>query len=457
MGCARSNRGIVTIVCLMIMAILCALVVAYASMSTHSSLLSSNQAHIAKARLEAEGGLSFMLQHLQSTLLDPHTTQEALLDNLGQALSDRFEGTQILSGQPVQIVGESVVVPEIATTDGSFRCWFYSLGPDRLRLEVQGRYEQVYRTIAIDLSLVRRRSPVFDYGLASMGTVAMSGNARILGVNDPAEACVLSASPGPGNTIAIDGGVTVEGDLTVCGEDTQVSITGSPSIGGSTDPEVIDQHIHTGAEAPVFPAFDTAGLASLATNVVDGNSDLSTPDLVLSNVSIKAGTNPTFTSDVVLNGIVYVEAPNLVRFEGRTAFTGLLVTEQSQEPIGSCQIVFTGRVEAQGVEALPDTPEFQAVKEETGTFILAPGFGVTFAGNVSAVSGTIAADQLTFTGSAEGTIKGSLIGLKDLPTTLGGNVEVRVDSAQSDPDPAGFVQPLGLEPDVDSYRELTGG
>jgi len=108
------------------------------------------------------------------------------------------------------------------------------------------------------------------------------------------------------------------------------------------------------------------------------------------------------------------------------------------------------------VEVLPSTPTFAAVKQQTGTFVLAPGFGVTFAGNFSAINGAIAADQLTFTGTAEGLVRGSVIGLRDITTRVGGNVDIFVDRSNADPNPAGFLKPFALIPQPETYQELTG-
>ena len=151
--------------------------------------------------------------------------------------------------------------------------------------------------------------------------------------------------------------------------------------------------------------------------------------------------------------MVYVEAPNVVRFEGGAELNGFIVTQDTGQTIGNCQIHFAGHVEAHGVEALPDTSQFAAVKQQTGTFIVAPGFGVTFAGSFSAINGSIAADQLTFTGTAEGVIKGSVIGLEDIPTVIGGNVDIYVDRENANPDPAGFVKSLAFSPVPGSYAE----
>jgi len=321
---------------------------------------------------------------------------------------------------------------------------------------VTGSANGVSRRVRIDTSVNIKRSGVFDYGFATRGQFSMSGNARIVGVNSPSEASILSATTSHTDAITISGNTVVSGDLSAAGP-TTIGISGSPTIGNTNDPALWGQHCHFGVTAPDFPQYDTVSLAPLATTTIDSTTDFSRIT-TLSNVRIKAGTNPNFSSKTVINGIIYVEAPNNVSFSGQVTVNGLIVTapaEPAQLP--NCQISFTGGVEAYGVEALPDTAEYTQVKKQTGTFILAPGFGVSFSGHVTAVNGNIAADQLTFTGTAEGTVKGSVIGLKDLPSSLGGTVDIYVDHKNAVQNPAGFVTTYALTAAPDSYAEVQAG
>ena len=41
------------------------------------------------------------------------------------------------------------------------------------------------------------------------------------------------------------------------------------------------------------------------------------------------GTNPTFASDVVINGVIFVEAPNVVTFSGKVTINGLVAATNS--------------------------------------------------------------------------------------------------------------------------------
>ena len=86
-------------------------------------------------------------------------------------------------------------------------------------------------------------------------------------------------------------------------------------------------------------------------------------------------------------------------------------------------------------------------------FLLAPGFQTVFAGDFQTINGSIAADQLTFVGKAEGLIYGTVIGLADRPTILNGNVDILIDRSHLDQNPAGIIKPLGFDPRPDSYIE----
>lgn len=415
----------------------------------------ANQRSVLDARLAAESGMTFILFQFQDLRLPGNTTQEQLPAAIAEALGGWLDNTSNLNGQVVTLSNGTVIVPPIQIGDSSFSASITAPGNDICRLEVTGTSKGISRRLAIDMQLRATNSPVFDYGLASRGSILIQGNSQIIGIDDPTEASILSASTTGTTTIA--GSAIVSGDIYSAADSSGVIISGSPSVAGETDLDRINEHVHTGVTPPLFPEADTEPLASLATTVVDSQTEINENGLVLNNIRIAAGTNPNFGHDVVLNGIIVIEAPNNVKFDGKVTVNGMIITVGSQgNPITNCQIRFAGQVEANGVEALPDLPEFEAVKQQTGTFILAPGFHVRFEGQFSVIGGTIAADQLTFSGLAEGTISGSVIGLADYPTVVDGNVSIQVRHADTDYNPAGFVKCLALTPEAITYTELIG-
>ncbi len=458
MKCGNTNQraggGFAYIVGLIVLTMLMVLAVAFVAATDTNLSISNNCRSGMDAQLAAESGLAFMLERLRSVRLPNETTHATFASDLLAGLAQVLNGTANLAGQAVTNDGTTISVPDIQTDNGTFRCWFSWIDDKQCRLVVQGSARQLQRRVAMELALEIKRPLVFDYGLASRGQITISGNAKILGVNHPWEASVLSATQLHNDAIRLDGGVTVDGDLYTAGQDTYITLEGSPTVAGTTDPEEMAEHFHEGVDTPDFPQIETSHLVPLAVNVIDANTNLSAG--VYNNIRIAAGTNPDFTSDVVLNGVVYVEAPNIVRFRGQTTINGLIVTQDKDLPLELCQLDFAGGVHANGVELLPDTSEFTAVKEYTGSFIIAPGFGAVFSGNFGTVNGAIAADQLTFAGTAEGTVNGTVIGLEDLPTMLGGNVIIRVNREGDGSTAAGFLESFALIPQPESYSELAG-
>ena len=450
------REGSAYMLALMLLVVFSALAAAMATTSNLSLQKSSNHRSSSSAQLTAESGMEFLLERLSTVRLPASTTEASFPANLKTALDKAINASNLANQSIVSTTG-GVAVPAISAAGGSFTSSMLWSTSNRCRLTVRGAHSGVARTIRMDVVLIPKNATAFDYGLASRGPITISGNATITGVNNPQEASVVSSTTAA-NAITVDGNVVLSGDLGASAENANVAITGHPSIAGSTDPAVYSQHIHFGVAEPDFPEINIAPLAALANGIVIDSHTNTSGALVFNNARIKAGTNPTFSSKVTINGVLLVEAPNVVKFEGQTVLNGFVAAENTSSALSDCQLRFSGGVEAYGVDALPASdPQFTAVRQKSGTFIVAPGFGVTFGGNFSTINGSIAADQLTFTGTAEGTVKGSVIGLKDLPTFVGGNVDIRVDRKGADANPTGFLKPYALKAVSASYAEVTGG
>ncbi|MDP7163485.1 MAG: hypothetical protein QF792_08340, partial [Phycisphaerae bacterium] len=303
------------------------------------------------------------------------------------------------------------------------------------------------RTVGIDFNTASKSSGVFSLGVASRGKIIVRGNFKIDGVNSPAEAGMFSSSS---EVVAIEarGNPNIGGDLFVTSGSTgSIYIQGNAEVGGESDIyEIYEHHVHLNTEKPEFPEIDATPFASMTTAIIDGSTNLN-GNLVFNNLCIKAGTNPDFHGNLVLNGIVYVEVPNKVSFHGNTDVNGFIVTQDASAlNIEDNQIEFRGNIHLIGVEVLPDTPKFAEVKEQAGTALLAPGFGITFRGTNKGINGTIAADQLTFRGNSivGGQMTGTILGLKDLEMDLRGNTKILVNHEVGDMAPAGFKHSLDL-------------
>ncbi len=295
---------------------------------------------------------------------------------------------------------------------------------------------------------------LFDYGIASRGRIIMTGNARVLGVNDPHEADILSATYSTPEAVRLTGNPTIDGDVSTCSPFSYVSITGNPDIGGHTDWDVIQDHIHTGIGDVAFPEIDPTVFEPFATNLVDSSTNTN-GNRTFENIRIAAGTNPTFSGNTTIRGVVFIEAPNEVRFTGNLDFTGVIVTEDAgEDAYDDNTIRFTGNMTSAGVEDLPDTPQFADLREMPGSMLLAPGFGVHFTGNFGTVNGALAADQFMMTGNSGGIVRGPIICYSDSDFTLTGNAHFSIDRSHYESEPPGFAQSSTMAPAPDTYREL---
>jgi len=463
LGSDRAPNGIAYVFALVMLGLLTSLAVAMMAGANLNLKRGENLHHSVSAQLSAESGLQFLLLCLEDVRMPADTDGETFMANLAGKLADKLDGTPNLGDGTVCLSGTTIWIPAITVGMTTFSCSVAAIAPDgdgtpRCRLSATGTSGLAPRTVCVDLRLTSKPADAFNYAIASRGSISVSGNATIDGVSSPDEGNILSIHE-DAIAISLGGSATIGGDLflTAEGEDSIYLSGGGLSVGGTSDvDEILAHHVHRLTDEPDFPELDLAPFASLATNVIDSGTDLTGPGLVLDNVRVAAGTNPEFTNDTVINGILYVEAPNKVTFKSKATVNAVIVTEDASElPLADNQLDFKGQVTAPGVSALPDTSEFADVKQQTGTIILAPGFGVTFRGGVNSINGTVAADQFSFRGNAtiDGEVSGTIIGLSQSDLVMQGNATILVNRAEADPTPAGFVHYKGVSLVSGSYTE----
>jgi hypothetical protein len=225
------------------------------------------------------------------------------------------------------------------------------------------------------------------------------------------------------------------------------------SIGGETGQAAIDNHVFFDVPRSEFPKPNPSHFQPYINNVIDSNTDISS-GATFENVRITAGTNPAFSGNVTLKGIVFVEAPNVVTFSGNTTITGIIVGNGDlNDDSGTSQINFTGNVVSLPVTDLPNEDNFAQIRNEIGTFIIAPGFSASFGGNCNITNGTIAANGIRFFGNAGGTISGSIINYSNNEAEISGNSDLYFNRSGIMPDPAGFVPDIVLQYVPSSYSE----
>jgi hypothetical protein len=282
----------------------------------------------------------------------------------------------------------------------------------------------------------------------------MDGQAEFEAVNMAIEASVYIEADGVVNdALTMTGLSSIAGDVFIADPYSTYTIGDHASVNGAFG-EAAGEHIFADSGYVDFPTPNPGYFYPFATGIeINAGSDWSTSS-VLNNAVIKAGTNPTFSGDVIINGVLFIETPNIVKFSGKSTINGLIVGDGSiDDESGGSSISFSGQVQGNNVSTL-EGAEFEAIKNETGTFIMAPGFNVNFAGQTNYDSGVIVASGLTFSGQAGGTINGTIINYsQEQPMTLSGQNTLSFNRSGATTNPAGFVASQGIEFVPSSYSE----
>lgn len=263
----------------------------------------------------------------------------------------------------------------------------------------------------------------FDYSVVSMGQVDLWGRARIVGTRQHA-VNLLSEVEGQDDAVRLSGRSRLAGDVYTVSPTDVVSLSGSSAIGARRGHRGLQaaQNVHLGADDIPLPTLDAAAFGALATTMVDADT-ITRGNLTFQNIRIAAGTNPVFSGNINLLGLVLIESPNRVTFQGNVRLRGMIVGEDGEEGADN-SIAATGTFYSRGVESLPNRPQFAALKAMGGSMLLAPDFDVTFAGRTRIRNGTIAAESLVLGDHSRARVHGSVL-IYGSSLSLGGHTSLR--------------------------------
>ncbi len=452
------RKGAALIISMIFVLVFSALAVSMAAMSGTNLQLAENQRKADCARACAESGLD-ILRFWLGRIYMPGTTQpndrfSCLASFLQSDLAENG-----ISNIPIAIyandisigAGENPVVlysspaqyfsAEIQTTSDI----------DILQMDVTGSAGGLDRTIRVNYNFGTRAHTVFDYGVATKGALNLYGNIDMSGANIELDAGVYIETEDDANdALEIIGNSSIAGDVHITNPDATVTLQGGQaSIGGETGQDAIDNHVNFGAPTTEFPVPNPGYFEHYVQNTYDPNNVLTEYE----NVRIPAGTDPITFGNVIFRGVVFIEAPNIITFTGNTTITGIIVGNGDlSDNSGTNQIIFSGTVVSYPVTDLPE--EFGELRDETGTFLMAPGFSASFIGDFETLNGAIAANGITFGGNAGGTIAGSVLNYSDTPMELSGNSDLFFNRSGTDQMPAGFGPEIILYYVPSSYSEV---
>lgn len=430
---------------------------------------SYNDVSTARARFAAESGMEFIRYQLAVIDIPHYTAPENLFTEVYNDLADAMNDTANLSGGSIALVGNEIRIPGNTSAwipadndGGEFRATITKVG-QRLRVNVTGRRgsaTELARALQLEYAVAQKASSIFDFGVASKSAIALNGNVKIRGTaGNEGNGSVLSTTLTNPTPLTMIGSCEISGDVSFVNPDpSSIAVSNQSTIAGFKPSSAeFEKHVHAGVAPPDFPVIDTAVYAPYAVNNITTSNPAGT---TFKNIRIKAGANPKFASNTVIQGVCYIEYPNQVEFSGGAQIQGVVVVHTNStgnedlNPTNNT-IKFAGNVTATPLSSLPATADFpESLRSLSGAMLLAPGFTATFRGNFGSVSGSIIASKLEFSGTAGGTVKGSVINLQDTALTLAGTSDIVIESQGTTDYPDGVFFGSNYAPLPDTYLEV---
>ena len=448
------RKGAVLIVAMIFVVIFSALAVSMAAMSGANAQLASNQHKVNSALGSASSGLEVERYWLDTVIFPSNTPENKYFSTIVDNMQTNMDANSI-SNITLKQTGSILPVTLDSTTSQTFNGKL-NIDPNNpyiLQVSSTGGDGQFNRTIKVDFEIDPYEHPIFNFGLATKGPLNYTGNPTTFGALENWEADIYIESSGNTNALSVIGNTNFDGDIMIGNPAASANFGADVNIGGDNGQDAIDNHIFVGVDPVDFPNPDTARFTPYITgDVIDSSTDLNTYGNILINCSIAANTNPAFPQSVTIQGILYIESPNVVTFTRNVALQGIIVGagDVAADPA-------TDRIDVLGNFASGPYPagiEFDAIRAEEGSSIVAPGFGMSFQGNFSTLEGVVAVSGMTFSGNVNAQIKGTIINYSTTPLTVEGNAVMNFDRSASTKVPAGFDTLRILNYNPSSYDEF---
>jgi hypothetical protein len=466
------RRGVTSMLAMLYMVLFATLAVGFIAMVDTTAQVSHNDKRASTRLLAAESGMQYMRLHLWRLNLPASLTGQALFDAVYAQLAASLLSCEKVGDSLIRIPpGEDTFIDGGAA--GQFRILIQKDG-DRLIVRSYGKEGSSVpssRGIEMRYAVATRASAIFDFGVASKSPITLDSNAKIRGANDNRLGSVLSTTLRTSVPVIMYGNAQVTGDVSLTNPAGQVEMASNSTIAGykRNDPELA-AHVHSDVPEPEFPTIDTSMYRPFAGNPLYGGIVVEPPPPggerkfssgIVRNPYIKANPDPNswvvFDSNMAVEGVIYIETPNRVRFDSNVQVRGAIVV--ANDPTGDTSrnsLEFRSNVTLHAMETLPTNtsyypPEMRAL---TGAIILAPSFNVLFNSNFGAVGGSVIASRMEFDSNARGTIEGSVINLEDTNVHFDSNAEITIEARGTTQYPSGVKFGSRFVPLADTYLEV---
>lgn len=450
----RKQKGIALFISMIFITIFSTLAIAMFRMSSNNVIVANNFHRANDTRVAAESGLEVVRFWVSKVVIPGMTPTSQRFSTLQDSLVSNFGSDYPISNSTDLTTIGSAANPVSLDSGKSFYAQL-TPGANGFNVRVTGQTGDLARTLYVSFTYGVRQDNVFDFGVATKGPLSLQGNILLDGVNIAVESDVYIESMDYSNALSIIGNSQISGDVKIVNPDGTVTLQGGQAgIGGETGAAAVQNHVEVGAPETEFPFPNTSHFEQYVTGVtIDATTD-TTANATYENIRIAAGTNPHFSGDVQLNGVVFIESPNVVTFSGNVDITGIIIGDGNvNDNSGTNQINITGNVSSTSVAALP-VEQYGSLTQETGTFLMAPGFSISLGGNFGTLNGCIAANGVEFFGNAGGEIGGSILNYSGEPMVLSGNSDLFFNRSGITKVPAGFVPEIVVYYDPSSYEEI---
>jgi hypothetical protein len=464
----RNRRGITSVIAMLFLVLIGTLALGFYTSVTTATALAKNDRRTAKALMAAESGIQFMRNRLAHTSIPPDTQTSQLLNELENDLRNDDVILGNLLGAPIVRQGNVLTIPMIVTDsleNSGFTVTLTDIGAvGEIVCTVKGRSGGGgaigQKGVRLDFTRQPIETNLFDNAIAAKGKVVMQKGSitGVAGVSSDSIIKIMSAQSTNGAIVMSGGtigsvaggelGVTIDVDNNGVADATATTISGG-SVHGTSNVTTIKNNYVKLVTAPVFPIVDTTQFAPYATTNYGGQNTGT-----LKNIRVPAGTNPKFTGNVQVQGILYVESPNTVQFQGNTTLAGFIVFENKNTSAVN-MINVTGNF---SYGNLPSGSEFDSVRAIKGFSMLAPTASLQMAGGAdSQLRGNMLLGNFRNTGSGEVQIeKGSVITFDTTvdSAVFNGKAVKFMSTGASDPPSAGLTYTEKFVPSKGSYLEL---
>jgi len=396
------RAGMTSVLAMLYLVLFSSLAIGFYAATNTATQVTTNDENVAHAFVASESGMDFMRYQLANVHIPATTPPDQVIDKLYVELQNHLNTTGNMGSYTVGRSGNTITIPG----DPNGRIKLDSKGTSGFRITItdwlgeivcksQGYYGSTdsggARAITMDYTRQQHNTSVFSYAVASKGqVVSLKGALTATPGVDPKIATVMSAEPAAG-AIVVSGGL-IGGNLNVVSGGT-VSVSGG-TVGGSSIPSIIMAAPPTGhtsvVDDPEFPTFDPTVYKQYATNnYVSGAK-------TQANVIVKAATNPKFNANDTVNGIMYIESPNQVTFNGNFNLNGFIVMATSAAITDS--LSFKGNLT---MAPVPNQPQYDKLRATSGVAVLAPNAAMNMTGSSGgSVKGNIIVKSFSYAGAS---------------------------------------------------------